>query len=205
VNTLLERYREMPRVVRWAMWGGFVLVAYLGVIDPLIIGQASAMHSQAKDLAAKLVALDSDVRSGRTADVSKAIARYGSVAPPSSDPETTTQVFSAKIYDILKKHSVTRYTSPSHSAPMGPGPLSRSVAADERAERRIADIQFEASPEDIAGILADIERDPGVSAVSRVELRKADRDSVSRQLQARIIAETWVITKKGRTPGGVSR
>jgi hypothetical protein len=205
MNTILARYRSMPRVLRWAMWAGVILIAYLVVIDPLVIAKASQLHARARDMATRLVALDHDVRTGRTRDVSNAIARYGVVAPPSGDPERATQVFNATIYDILNKHGVKRYTSPSRSAPMGPGPLTRTVATDERAERRIADIQFEAAPEEIAAILADMERAPQISAVSRVQVRKADKESASRELQTTITAETWVITKKGRAAGGASR
>jgi hypothetical protein len=182
-----------------------VLIAYLAVIDPLIIAKASALHARAADMAAKLVALDNDVRSGGSANNAKAISQFGSVSPPSSDPERATQLFNATIYDIMKKHNVTRYTSPSRTAPMGPGPLSRTVATDERAERRIADIQFDATPEDVGAILADMERSPQISSVSRVQVRKADKENNSRQLQTTITAETWVITKKARTPGGVTR
>src|SRR4051812_40934406 len=157
MSPLLARYNAMPRTIRWALWAGVVLIAYLAVIDPLVIAQASALHARAKDMAAKLVSLDADVRSGRSADVAKAIARYGSVAPPSNDPERATQLFNATIYEVMKKHGITKFSSPLRTAPIGPGPLAKTVAADERVERRIVDVQFDATPEEVAGILADME------------------------------------------------
>src|SRR5438876_420265 len=79
-----------------------------------------------------------------------------------------------------------------------PPPHARAVTPEERVERRISEIQFDAAPEVVTEILADLERAPEVSAVSRVEMRRADREGASRQLHATIAAETWVVARKGR-------
>jgi hypothetical protein len=82
---------------------------------------------------------------------------------------------------------------------MGDGPLKKAINPQtEQIDRSQAEIKFDAVPETFAAVLADLEKSPEVTAISEVEVRKADRDPSSRTLSVTIRAETWSIARKGR-------
>jgi hypothetical protein len=67
---------------------------------------------------------------------------------------------------------------------------------NSRVGTRIRDIDFAATPEQVAGVLADLERSPLVAAVSVVDLAPAD-DRHSRTIQATITVEAWIEPDRG--------
>jgi hypothetical protein len=67
-----------------------------------------------------------------------------------------------------------------------------------RVERLVTDLQLTGEPEAIAAIIADLERHPLVTTLSRVQMRKAEGRDTGRSLRASISVETWVLVKKAR-------
>jgi hypothetical protein len=194
VSALLARYHALPRTMRWLLWTAAVLVLYFAVIEPYVITKPAALRAKAGETETRLVSLQKEAESGQAHVVANAIARFGPIDPPSNEPERATLLFNRKVAETLEKHGIKKYTSPNRSTNMERGPLVRAVSSDERVERRIADIQFDASPEEITGILADLERSPEITAVSKIQLRRADGGG--RTLHATLTAEAWVITRK---------
>jgi hypothetical protein len=197
MNTLLARYAALPRAARWGIWGGLAIILYFAAVEP-IVNEAAALHAKAADMAAKLVSLDREAQTGQARVVATAAAKFGMPALP-GDSDRTTAVFNTKVGGVLKQHGISKYSDLLRMQPMSQGPLTHSVGADDRVERSVAEIQFDATPEVVAAVVADLERTPEVSAVSRVQLGRADKDGGSRTLRATLAVEAWVITRKVRT------
>jgi hypothetical protein len=61
------------------------------------------------------------------------------------------------------------------------------------------DIQFAADPDAAAAILADLERNPIVSTISRLQVRQADgRDRNAKMVRVTMTVETWLQARKGK-------
>ncbi|MEX2219383.1 MAG: hypothetical protein WD749_11580 [Phycisphaerales bacterium] len=194
MSPLLARYRALPRTARWALWAGCALVGYFVIVEP-IVGLSVDLHTRADGRASLLVALDREAQSGHSHQAATAVAKFGLVDPPGNVPEQAMLAFNKRVSEVLEKHGVRNSRHTTRTLPMGPGPLTLSLATGEKAERRVAEIQFDSTPENIASVLADLERSPEVASVSRVQVRRTERDSSSRLLHATIAAEAWVITR----------
>jgi hypothetical protein len=61
------------------------------------------------------------------------------------------------------------------------------------------DIQFSAPPEVAGAVLADLERLPVLSTISRLQVRTADgKDKEARQVRVTMTVETWLQARKGK-------
>ena len=85
------------------------------------------------------------------------------------------------------------------TAPLGGGPLTAKIGSDFRVDRMMRDIQFSAPPEVASAVLADLERLPVMSTISRLQIRTADgKDKETRQVRVTMTVETWLQARKGK-------
>lgn len=202
-SPLLVRYRALPRAMRWALWALAIVVIYLTVLDPYVIGKAAQLHTKASETAASLEKLNKQAASSQWQDAVNSVTKFGEAAL--SDVDATGQggdeshvAFNARITAVMQGHKIANYQKNNRLVAMGEGPLKRSInIASEQVDRVQAEIKFDASPETFAAVLADLEKAPEVSAISEVDVRRAERDASNRMLQVTIKAETWSITRKG--------
>lgn len=197
-------YAALPRAGRWALWGAAVLAGYFLVIEPMV-SRAVELHETAARQAALLVALERDAASGRMAALVSGARRHGPVDLP-GDAERMRVAFNRRVDEVLSQHGVRRHENIWRTAVLTQGPLPRALTGDgltpdpapRRVERVIREVQFMATPEQVAAVVADLERSREVSAVSRVQMRRADREGASRDVRATIAAEVWTITQGRR-------
>ena len=130
--------------------------------------------------------------------VALGVSRLGNVEMPVVS-ETRAVEFNRVIDSILSKHDLSERSSTSRTVPLGnKSGLSTVIDSAYQVERLVTDLQLVAEPEAIAEIIAEFEKHPIVTTLSRVQLRKAEGRDVGRNVRASISVETWVLTKKGR-------
>jgi hypothetical protein len=187
--------------MQWALLGLAGIAGYFLAAEPVIdrvralSGKASDAERRLRDYAekeARLRAADESVRLGEQ--------QFGVVELP-GDPEQRPLAFGKAVDEVVRKHGVSNVTSTTRTQPMSTGELTKFVEKEQtRVERSIKELTFLATPEALGAILADLEREPLVTTISRVEARQSEgNDKVERLLRVRIAAESWVLAKKGGT------
>lgn len=200
MSGLLSSYSRLPRALRWAVLAGIGVALYFLAVEPLV-DQVNRLTSASDSKAATLAshaksaaALQQDAER-----VALGVKRFGQVLPP-GDPEQRALEFNRAVDEILKTNGVRDHTTTARTSPMGPGPLVAKAGAEFRVDRLIKDIQFSSDPETAAAVIADLERNPAVATVSRLQVRQADsRDKTSRVVRVSLAAEAWLLARKGRS------
>lgn len=190
-------YRSLPRAARWALWGLTGLLLYFVVVEPLV-GLYGSMSHRASAEAAMLVSFDQAKRKADEAQASVAtgISRFGQVAPP-GDPDARPDAFGRKVAQILTTHGIKDQKTTTRSSALAKGPLLDSLGQGAQVVRYAIEMQFDGSPEQVAAIIADLERTEEVAAVTKIQIRRNDEDR-SRSVHATISAETWLLSRRAK-------
>lgn len=199
MTTLQQRILSLPRAAKWALAALVAFAAYFGLVEP-VLDAYNRFSVQADNRAAVLASFEAGGDAVRQADESVSIGsrRFGNVEFP-GDAETRPVQFNQAVDEILRKHRITGQTSTTRVAQLGAGPLTLKLGKEFRVERIMKDIQFQAEPERVAAVIADLERTPVIAAVTRVQIRQADsRDEGERVVRAVVGVEAWVLTRKGQ-------
>ena len=193
-------YRSLPRAARWMLWALAGLVLYFAVIDPLVGLYASISHRASAE-AAMLVGFEQSRQTSddATASVAAGVSRFGEVAGP-GDPDGRPDLFGRKVAEILTVHGIKDQKTTTRSSTLGRGPLLDSLGQGSQVMRYAIEMQFDSTPEQVAAIVADLEKTPEVAAVTKVQIRRLDEDR-SRTVHATISAETWLLTRKSGRGG----
>lgn len=200
-NGLLARFAALPRAFQWAIYGLMAMAAYFGVVEPLLDrtgemgGRASALEASLRTYAASKSKLDAAVNTTKAGE-----RQFGEIALPAELSKRSTE-FSSAIDEIMRRHSIQNVTSGSRNTALEKGPLVEYFRAgggnQQRVEKLVKDLTFLATPEQFAAALADLEREPLVTTISRVGVRQTDgQDRFNRLLRVNIAAESWVVVKK---------
>lgn len=196
MNAIAEKFRDLPRAARWGICAGAIVLAYFVAIEPIIDG-INATNAKAEDREGALITLARDPISSQSSELALGVKKFGAVELP-GEPEIRSVAFNRRVVEILAKHKI-KDSSTTRLMPLGAGPLKDAYGEANRIDRQVREIQFDATPEDIAAVVADLESAPEVAAISRVQLRRGDQqDSAARLLKATISVEAWVVSKKGR-------
>jgi hypothetical protein len=196
---LLSRFAALPRAFQWAIYGLFAMAAYFGVVEPVLDrtgemgGRASALEASLRTYAASKGKLDAAVTTTRTGE-----RQFGELALPADLSKRSTE-FSSALDEIMRRHNIANVTSGSRNTALEKGPLVDYYRAgnQQRVEKLVKDLTFMATPEQFAAALADMEREPLVTTISRVNVRQTDgQDRFNRMLRVNIAAESWVVVKK---------
>jgi hypothetical protein len=193
MSALWERFRALPRSAKWLVLAGLLLLAYFAGVEPAIDAM-NRMRARADQREAELAALRTGLPDGGEAALH--VRRFGPVATP-GEPETRPVAFHRLVTEILARHGVKDHRNTTRSVALGQGPLTDVVKTRElKVERLVREVQFEASPEAVAAVVADLEKTPEVAAVSRVQLARSDEEGAGRVLRATISAEAWILVRK---------
>lgn len=199
MSTLLKRIETLPRAMRWALYGVMALALYFGIVEGAL-DATNSIRARADAKAALLAQYEQNRATLEAADKQVAIGvmRFGSVEMP-SESETRAVEFNRVIDGILSRHDLVERSSTSRTVPLaGNTSLGLVVGSDFRVDRLVSDLQFVGTPEAATEIIADLERHPLVTTVSRVQLRKAEGRDSGRNVRASLSVETWVLAKKGK-------
>lgn len=189
-------FSQMPRVVRWAIVFGLFVAAYFFAIEPAIDrmnkwnAQSDALTSALKNYGtqeAELRAASEATRLGQR--------QFGEVALPGDARERADQ-FRDAINKILDARGVDQRTISSSNTSLTQGPLVDHVKGVSRVEIQIAELAFVSTPETIAAVLADLEREKYVTSIRRVLIQQGvGKEKVDRLLRVSMKLETWTMSK----------
>lgn len=199
MTTLSRRFRALPRSMRWLAWFLLVLVIYFLAVEPMVDRYAAARQlgdSKQAELERTEAAGDAVTRAGQTAILG--VNRFGGVEYP-GDPQARSLQFNKVVGDILQKHGVTGETSTTRTTPLsGSSALAkRASAANYRIDRLTKTLEFQADPDVVVAVIADLEQSPIISTISNVQIRQFEgRGAPPKSVSASITAETWVMTRK---------
>jgi hypothetical protein len=196
MGALTDTYVGLPRAARWLIIFGVFVTAYFVIVEP-VMDATVRMNERADRQEAKLAAYRTRLKAAdaEVDDVALGMRRFGEVELPGLSERRPVQLNTA-ISEILKANGVYSHTTRSSAGTLRPGPISEMYGPNSRVGTRIRDIDFAATPEQVAGVLADLERSPLVAAVSVVDLAPAD-DRHSRTIQATITVEAWIEPDRG--------
>jgi len=120
---------------------------------------------------------------------------YGKPKMPSAGglkPEEFTRV----VNGILESHKINggNINERSKTRMTGLSADQKSILGVSDIDRQILEVTFEATPTEVAALLADLERAPEVAAISRVRIDHANSRSgdIEELVRTTIIAEAWL-------------
>lgn len=193
--TIAERYKALPRALKWGVWALALFVGYFVVVEPAL-DAINRANTAADDRLGALKTLAHNPGASED-ETALGVRKFGSIDLP-GESETRSVAFNRRVSSILEKHKV-KDNSTTRLMPLGQGPLKDAYGEGERIDRLVREIQFEATPEDIAAVVSDLEKAPEVAAVSKLQIRRGDqKDTAGRVLRATLAAEAWVVNRKGR-------
>lgn len=200
-SSLASRWTSMPRALRWAVLAGLFIGAYFGLIEPAL-GAMAKWNARADSKEVALTKFDNDRRARQDMDeaATLGVSRFGLVEAP-GDASDRSLALNKKVSSILDENGIKRPTTTTREVPLpANSALSRYLGSDFRVERVINDLTFDAEPEQIAKVVADLERSPEVSSISSVQIKQIAGDAAegSRLVRATIAVEAWQYKKKGR-------
>ncbi len=201
MTSLLALYHRLPRAGRWLVWGLSMVLGYFLVAEPAV-DRYNRLSLRADERATALAALNRPDPASEQA-IALARRRFGAVALP-GEPGTRVPVLNEKIREVLEGQGVRDYTKSSKTAQLTVGPLVNALPRERRIVRLVQEVEFTGTPEQVAAIVADLERVPEVAAVSRVTIRRAPEDAGPRMVQAIIAAEAWEMSDARRSIAGVT-
>ncbi|MDX2131435.1 MAG: hypothetical protein SFY69_05230 [Planctomycetota bacterium] len=197
---LAQRYTSLPRSARWLIMLVVGVGVYFGVVEPGLdvfngfVGRGDAAEAV---LERYMGASDTIKRAGETALLG--VRQYGEVEYP-GDPESRPPALNKAIDEILRKHGVTGQTSTTRTTPLGRGPLVTRAGATHKIDRLTKVLEFQADPDVVALVLADLEQNPLVTTISNVQIRQGEgRDRSAKVVSASITVESWLLARKERT------
>ncbi len=185
-NPTLVKIRNLPPAKRAAVIGAAVLVAWMA-LEQWSWSWARAWSEQAdriqSALAESRALANSDDPMARTG-----AELYGPVEPPSSENDGA-QAMAEAVNAVVKKHSTSGFSYDAQRASTRlPGAVNIGGSAD-RVSRVSGDVRFEATPAEAAKIIAELESNPAIEAISALRIEKLENDT---RVSVRLTVEGWV-------------
>jgi hypothetical protein len=190
-----EAISKLPRAAKWALAGLVVIGLYFGVVERTMdMINVYSNKADAAESTLKKFAASTDPQKRALDSLTLGTRQYGDVEFPGD--QTRTVAFNKAVDKVLADHKVSA-KSRAKSAQLGTGPLNAKVGPEQRVERMVRDIEFDATPEVVAEVVAALEQTPVVATVSKVQIRQIEnKDKSTRLVHATVTAEAWSLASK---------
>jgi hypothetical protein len=192
-----DAFAKLPRAAKWGLAGVLVVVLYFGVIER-DIDAINTVSSKADASAVTLqkFAASSGPQKRALDTLQLGVRQYGDVDFP-ADQATRSVAFNKAVDKVLADQKVSGAKSRTKNAPLGQGPLTTKVGPDQRIDRMVRDIEFDATPEVVEQVIAGLERSPVVATISKVQVHQVEgKDKSGRMVHATVTAEAWFLSSK---------
>lgn len=189
----LNRFRSWPRA---AQAGAVVAALLVGwwLCSDTVWSWARGYSDRAGELRNLLARSQEQTRKGLN-EARDSVLAHGRVQPPRRPEEGAALLAQAATRIIKSNEGVTAYKYEARGISRLPGSALRDlVGANQRAERVTAEIQFEAAPDIVAKVLAELESSPEIDSISTLRMVRLD---ASKKLRVRAVIEAWVVSSGG--------
>lgn len=186
-GALAERYRALPRAMKWLVWLVVGLAAYFVLLEPIIWTLADLNDRSEKALAEirRYAGPDSEnrnmIRDGRK--------RWGDVLTPGD----RSRILEAKnaMLGVLEAHHLTReFSMTERSASKLKG--TESASSGVEYSRGPIELKFSAPPHVALAVIADLEMVPSIARIASIRIRRhTDRAEV----EVTLVADAWFVEK----------
>jgi hypothetical protein len=192
--SITAAWAKASNAIRMAIVFGVFLAAYFVVVEPALDHYARVdARADTKELQLREASRGGQALKDASATVGLGVLRSGPVQFPGS-PQSVPTEFNRVLASVFDRHGIANRTSTTRTTGLrGNGPLATALPRSDKVERIVQDIQFEAPPDAVYALLADLEREPIVSTVSRLQIRKeSGRTATAGAVRVSIAVETWV-------------
>lgn len=184
---LAERYRELPRAMKWLVWLLVGMVLYFLVIEPAV--NAVVEFRDRSQAALANIAKYSEANETDRAIINDGLKRWGNVLPPGAD---RTRVLEAKtaIIEVLTRHNLTKDRSSTTERSETKLKMTESAASGVEYWRGPIEVKFSAKPHVAMEVIGDLETIPSIAQIASVRIRRqTDRTEV----EVTLVADAWFI------------
>lgn len=190
-------FQALPRAMKWAIFGLGLVLVYFGVVDPMLvqINEASNKADQHETLVRSFTEQGGTQKKAMQT-LQLGMRHYGDVEYLGDEAGRTLK-FNSEVDRILRENQVSGAKSSTKNVSLGQGVLTTKLGNEYRVIRVVRDIDFDATPEAVATVIASLERNPVVATVSRVQVRTIEGKESERLVHATLTAEAWISAKKG--------
>jgi hypothetical protein len=197
VSKYWDAIAKLPRAAKWGLCGVLVVGLYFAVIERTIDAITSiSSKADASEETLQKFAASSGPQKRALDTLQLGVRQFGDVDFP-ADQATRSVAFNKAVDQVLADQKVSGAKSRTKNAPLGQGPLNAKVGPDQRIDRMVRDIEFDATPEVVAAVIAGLERSPVVAAISKVQVHQIEgKDKSGRMVHATVTAEAWLLTAK---------
>jgi hypothetical protein len=202
VSALLAGYRALPRAGRWLVWAALLLALYFAAIEPAV-DRAARLNRTADAAGAALVSYEQgrNAREQQQAAIKRGLRLFGAVDLPADAAERSV-AFNRRIAEVLEKQGIKGHSTTTRTAPLNAGGGDGVAPGGQRVERLVKELQFDATPEQLSAVLAQLEQSPEVASVSKVQVKRAPEgqphSAGPRALRASLTVECLVLARKER-------
>lgn len=194
---LWQRYRAFPRAIQWAIAAGIAIVVFVIWNDYIkSIGDGWALQADKIQQQVRTVR-DSRNLADKFEQLEDAIVSIGPVEVPGNEKQTTDAI-NRIVNDIIRtyrsditKESLNRGTGDR----LRKGALFGIIGPGEVGQKLSAEFEFESTPETAMKILAELERNPDIEAVTEARISKL----TNRRVSVKLKIEAWVVARDSKT------
>lgn len=186
-NPTLARWRGLSPGARLGVGLLAVLLAWLA------LDQWS--WSLARDWSSEADRIERAIEDSRTlasdipASVTSAAELFGPIEPPTGESEGA-EALAQAVVEAVKRQNLSNYSFDAQRASTSlAGAPVMIGGSPQRLSKVSGEVQFEASPEQAAKVIADLEASPAIETISAVRLQRRDAD---RKVMVRLTVEAWV-------------
>ena len=191
-STLWQRFQQWPRALRWAVYAAVGATAFL-VVNDHIWQTAKEWNETADAIETKLAAVrDGQAIAAEFQILEETLVAHGAVSMPHDENEGK-NALNAAVNEVLNRYSVRNVSFELRAPANLKGSLDRISRGRKQAQFISGDLRFDATPEDAAAVLAELETSPDIEAVSFVRITRISR---ARRVKVHLTLEAWVLTSK---------
>ena len=196
--TLMSRISELPPVVKFALGAGVFLLGFVLVVEPVLDIQSdlSMRAERARTSLAEYV-VDANEQSRLDTQISRDRERYGPVAMPASFEQRSAEL-DKDIRRILDENAIQRESIVARLSQMPRNALGDVLSPGQSVEQVKKTIRFDATPEQLANVIAALEQSPFVVGIAHIDIRR-ERDG-RRRVLVDLTVDSWVLARQGANP-----
>ncbi|MCW5764528.1 MAG: hypothetical protein KIT68_00965 [Phycisphaeraceae bacterium] len=195
MNSLLARFKALPRAAKWLTAFVVFIGAYFLAIEPML--DAIRKYNVEADKIEAELAARRDTRDrvlNSAGEMERAMLAYGKPALPGKGADAAAAL-ERRLNQVLAAHGV-RETRKTFKDPV---PLTVGREQTPRYNRVAIELNFECDTTKLLAVLKDLERAPEVTAIGRLSVRRVNEPAGrgakgdSGLLQVQMSPETWTL------------